>query len=169
MSNLQVSTPQPRLKPWKADIGRGSDEKHSNTKVDIEKALKLPHLVKTGQFNFRTNVIGRSATIKKRVIKSTAVVKEDSLSQFQRFLLDHKQVRRNKEEIQERTLLTQHKDVWIGNLKKLQNGSGGLNSEIELLLATLFKDISNSDSAKVILEEMLEQINRSIEYHQNLR
>ena len=91
------------------------------------------------------------------------------MSQFQRFLLDHKQVRRNKEEIQERTLLTQHKDVWIGNLKKLQNGSGGLNSEIELLLATLFKDISNSDSAKVILEEMLEQINRSIEYHQNLR
>ena len=169
MSNLKVLNSQPRLKPWNADISLRSDEKHLNTKVDIEKALKLPNLVKTGQFNFRTNVIGRSATIKKRVIKSAAVVKDDSLSDFQRFLLDHKQVRRNKEEIQERTLLTQHKDVWIGNLKKLQNGSGGLNSEIELLLATLFKDISNSDSAKIIFEEILEQINRSIEYHQNLR
>ena len=169
MSDLKVLSSQPRLKPWNADISLGSYEKHLNTKVDIEKALKLPHLVKTGQFNFRTNVIGRSATIKKRVIKSAAVVKDDSLSEFQRFLLDHKQVRRNKEEIQERTLLTQHKDVWIGNLKKLQNGSGGLNSEIELLLATLFKDISNSDSAKIILEEILEQINRSLEYHENLR
>ena len=27
--------------------------RRESTKVDIEKALKLPHLVKTGQFQFR--------------------------------------------------------------------------------------------------------------------
>ena len=156
-----------RLKPWSAD-SRHQGSVSKDGKVDIEKALKLPHLVRTGQFNFRTNVLGRSATIKKRIVRSAPVVSEETSNDFQRFLLDHKQVRRSKAEVEERALLAQHKDVWISNIKKLKNGCVALNSDIELLLATLFKDISNSDSAKPLFQDILETINRSTEYQANL-
>ena len=71
--------------------------------------------------------------------------------------------------MRERTLLAQHRDVWLTNIKRLQAGSGALSSEVQLLLATLFKDISHSDSAKSILEEILAQLSRSVEYEENLR
>ena len=150
------------MKPWSADCKQYVD------KVDIEKALKLPHLVKTGQFTFRTNVLGRSSTIKQRIVRSAPATSEQSTNEFQRFLLDHKQVRRSKAEVEERALLAQHKDVWISNIKKLQNGSVTLNSEIELLLATLFKDISNSDAAKPIFKDILETVEQGVEYRGNL-
>ena len=37
-----------------------SDIFRKSTKVDIDKALKLPHLVKTGQFQFRLNAVIRN-------------------------------------------------------------------------------------------------------------
>ena len=168
--SLSSSPSQPRLptKPWSADT---SQRRLSlNSKVDLEKALQLPHLVKTGQFSFRTSVLGRSSEIKRRNAKSApAAASDEPSNDFQRFLLDHKQVRRTQEAVRERTLLAQHRDVWVTNIKRLQAGSGALSSEVQLLLATLFKDISHSDSAKSILEEILAQLSRSVEYEENLR
>ena len=89
-----------RFKPAKSAEPRLESD-NFNTKVDIEKALKLPHLVRTGQFNFRSSLLGKSATIKKRVIKSAPMPGNDQPSNdFQQFLLDHKQMKRSKEEIQ---------------------------------------------------------------------
>ena len=79
------------------------------------------------------------------------------------------QVRRCGQASQEAALLTQHKDVWVENLKRLQTGAWSLGRELELLLATLCRDIANSDSAKQSLGDMLQQINRSEEYQLNLR
>ena len=60
--------------------------------MDIEKALQLPHLVRTGQFGFRRAVLGRTATTKRRNARSAPVLREDTDTEFQKFLLDHKQV-----------------------------------------------------------------------------
>ena len=79
------------------------------------------------------------------------------------------QVRRCGQASQEAALLTQHKDVWVDNLKRLQTGAWSLGRELELLLATLVRDIANSDSAEQILGDILQQINRSEEYQLNLR
>ena len=163
------STPtQPRLpyQPRSADPG----PRQLSTKVDLEKALALPHLVRTGQFSFRTSVLGRSKEIKRRNARSApAVASEEPSNEFQRFLLDHKQVRRSQQAVRERTLLAQHRDVWVTNIKRLQAGQGALSTEIELVLATLVRDISHSDSAKNIFEDILAQISRSVEYEDNLR
>ena len=78
-------------------------------------------------------------------------------------------VRRCGQASQEAALLTQHKDVWVENLKRLQTGAWSLGRELELLLATLCRDIANSDSAKQSLGDLLHQINRSEEYQMNLR
>ena len=41
-----------------------TENNRESTKVDIEKALKLPHLVKTGQFQFRyRNVVGEKKNL----------------------------------------------------------------------------------------------------------
>ena len=39
-------------------ISSESRGKIGNEKIDIDKALKLPHLVKSGNFNFRKSVTG---------------------------------------------------------------------------------------------------------------
>ena len=46
------------------------------TKVDLEKALPLPHLVKSGQFTLRTSVLRKGITQKKREIRSAPLTKE---------------------------------------------------------------------------------------------
>ena len=159
---------QPRLKSFSAEARLEADALKS--KVDIVKALKLPTLVKTGQFTFRTNVLANSSTTRRRLVKSAETkVNIEPLDDFQKYLLDHKQIKRTKEEIQDKILITQHKDIWIANIKKLKNGSGAINSEIELLLATLFKDIASTDNAKLIFEELLSSIQHSNNYHSNLR
>ena len=60
--------------------------------MDIEKALQLPHLVRTGQFGFRRAVLGRTAATQRRNARSAPALREETDTEFQKFLLDHKQV-----------------------------------------------------------------------------
>ena len=138
------------------------------TKVDLEKALHLPHLVKSGQFTLRTSVLGKQIIQKKRVIRSAPILKQPADTEFQQFLLDKKKIKRSKEEVLEHTLLKQHKDVWTDNIRKLKTGSGLLTTETETIIPTLLKDISNADSAKVLIQGILDQLNQSYEYRHHL-
>ena len=98
-------------------------------------------------------------------------------SEFQQFLLDHKQLRRNKQEIEERTLLrqvtagqipllylmsptAQHKDVWVGMVRRLESNAAVLGRETEALLANLIQDIRHTDSTKSVVQAMLQQVER---------
>ena len=162
-----------------------TENRRESTKVDIEKALKLPHLVKTGQFQFRywkyRNVhVGGSQSSRsvfrtqvaaghERISYKKSPGTEVNITEFQKFLLNQKKIKKSKEEIKERTLLAQHKDVWTKNIKKLQNGSDLLSTNMEVLLFSFIKDLSNSDSTKAIFNQILDQVNQSNDYHSNLR
>ena len=78
-------------------------------------------------------------------------------------------MKKSKEEVQEKTLLAQHKDVWSKNIRKLQTGSDVLSSNVEALLLSFIKELSNSDSTKSIFSEILDQVNISKDYQANLR
>ena len=116
---------------------------------------------------FRTHVAAGHEKIsyKKSSLPSTEV----NITEFQKFLLNQKKIKKSKEEIKERTLLAQHKDVWTKNIKKLQTGSDLLSTNMEVLLFSFIKDLSNSDSTKAIFNQILEQVNQSNDYHSNLR
>ena len=139
------------------------------TKVDLEKALHLPHLVKSGQFTLRTSVLKKGIIQKKREIRSAPITKEPADNEFQQFLLDRKKIKRSKEEVLEQTLLKQHKDVWTDNFHKLRTGSGLLTAETETIIPSLLKDISSADSAKKLIQGILDQLNQSYDYHLQLR
>ena len=101
--------------------------------------------------------------------KSSLPSTEVNINEFQKFLLNQRKIKKSKEEIKERTLLAQHKDVWTKNIKKLQTGSDLLSTNMEVLLFSFIKDLSNSDSAKAIFNEILDQVNQSNDYQTNLR
>ena len=101
--------------------------------------------------------------------KSSLASTEVNVNEFQKFLLNQKKIKKSKEEIKERTLLAQHKDIWTKNIKKLQNGSDLLSTNMEVLLFSFIKDLSNSDSTKAIFNQILDQVTQSNDYHSNLR
>ena len=65
--------------------------------------------------------------------------------------------------------MAQHKDVWSKNIRKLQTGSDVLSSNVEALLLSFIKELSNSDSTKSIFSEILDQVNICKDYQANLR
>ena len=47
--------------------------------------------------------------------------------------------------------------------------SGILTTETETIIPSLLKDISNADTAKSLIQGILDQLNQSYEYHHHLR
>ena len=142
-------------------LSRKTANKHvCQTKVDLEKALHLPHLVKSGQFTLRTSVLGKAIIQKQRVIRSAPILKQPIDNEFQQFLLDRKKIKRSKEEVLEHTLLKQHKDVWTDNIRQVKTGSGILTTETETIIPSLLKDILNADTVKSLIQGILDQLNQ---------
>ena len=132
--------------------------------LDVERAVALPNLVKSGSFTLRRRVQparkGRRQSLPKI---------EEGCSEFQAFLMDKGKVKRSKKAAMERGLVRQHRDVWAGIIRRDRLTEEGLGGGSGVLVGRLLASMQEEDKARPLLEGMAGQAEQTRVYMGALR
>ena len=130
-----------------------------NQKLDVERAVALPNLVKSGSFTLR-----RRAQPARKGHRLSLPKLEEGCSEFQAFLMDKGKVKRSKKEAMERGLVRQHRDVWAGIIRRDRLTEEGLGGGSGVLLGRLLASMQEEDLARPLLEGMAGQAEQTRVY-----
>ena len=135
-----------------------------NQGLDVERAVALPNLVKSGSFTLRR----RTQPTRKGHRQSLPKL-EEGCSEFQAFLMDKGKVKRSKKEAMERGLVRQHRDVWAGIIRRDKLTEEGLGGGSGVLVGRLLASMQEEDKARPLLEGMAGQAEQTRVYMGALR
>ena len=132
--------------------------------LDVERAVALPNLVKSGSFTLRRRVQPARKGHRQSLPKL-----EEGCSEFQAFLMDKGKVKRSKKEAMERGLVRQHRDVWAGIIRRDRLTEEGLGGGSGVLVGRLLASMQEEDKARPLLEGMAGQAEQTRVYMGALR
>ena len=138
-----------------------------NQRMDVERAVALPNLVKSGAFTLRR----RAPLAKKgRLLKPSHLPRlGEECAEFQAFLMDKSKVRRSKKASTEHGLVRQHRDVWAGIIRRDRLTEEGLGGGAGVLVGRLLASMQEEDVARPLLEGMAGQAEQTRVYMGALR
>ena len=130
--------------------------------IDVERAVALPNLVKSGCFTLRR---------KTRPMKTSVSLPNlgEGDAQFQAFLMDKGRVRQSKKKVEERGLVRQHRDVWDGIMRRARSAEEGLGGGAGVLLGRLLASLQEGDLVRPLLESIAGQAEQTSLYTTALR
>ena len=135
-----------------------------NQGLDVERAVALPNLVKSGSFTLR-----RRAQPARKGNRQSLPKLEEGCSEFQAFLMDAGKVKRSKKEAMERGLVRQHRDVWASIIRRDRLTEEGLGDGSGVLVGRLLASMQEEDKARPLLEGMAGQAEQTRVYMGALR
>ena len=135
-----------------------------NQGLDVDRAVALPNLVKSGSFSLR-----RRAKPAKKGHRQSLPKLEEGCSEFQAFLMDKGKVKRSKKEAMERGLVRQHRDVWAGIIRRDRLTEEGIGGGSGVLVGRLLASMQEEDKARPLLEGMAGQAEQTRVYMGALR
>ena len=138
-----------------------------NQRMDVERAVALPNLVKSGAFTLRR----RTPLAKKgRLLKPSHLPRlGEECAEFQAFLMDKTKVRRSKKASTEHGLVRQHRDVWASIIRRDRLTEEGLGGGAGVLVGRLLASMQEEDVARPLLEGMAGQAEQTRVYMGALR
>ena len=138
-----------------------------NQRMDVERAVALPNLVKSGAFTLRRRA---PLTKKDRLLKPSHLPRlGEECAEFQAFLMDKSKVRRSKKASTEHGLVRQHRDVWAGIIRRDRLTEEGLGGGAGVLVGRLLASMQEEDVARPLLEGMAGQAEQTRVYMGALR
>ena len=137
-----------------------------NQRMDVERAVALPNLVKSGAFTLRR----RAPLAKKGRVKPSHLPRlGEECAEFQAFLMDKSKVRQSKQASTEHGLVRQHRDVWAGIIRRDRLTEEGLGGGAGVLVGRLLASMQEEDVARPLLEGMAGQAEQTRVYMGALR